>query len=521
MILRKPYVFFIKVFKPIHILMSILITYLVYISNNILVFCNNYIYSNENVVGEALSESLISSALFVIPIIIVVFSLIFLGVMFHKRKPVAFYVLNIFVYLVILFINFYIFSFLISMEESIVSIKTVKLGHDLILLNMIFQIFSFVLMLIRGLGLNFKKFNFDSDITKINISDEDKEEIELSVNIDLQYAKSKRKRKLRYFKYIYKENRFLINLLIIIILMILFSVIMYIKYSKIETKTEGNVYSMSNFNLRVNKTIFLNSGINNQEITENYLLVVDTSLQSNLKSVSLFLKDFSLEVGEAIFHPETRYSNKLIDIGNAYNQQTLNSNYNNYIFIFEIPKKYIESEFLFVYNNEGTKNKISLNPKKYISKQTMKTSSLGEEIEFKETLGNIDFTINSFEIQDKFLIRYNYCVKENDCIVSKEYIVPTINENFDKHILKLEVKYNDESNLNINKFYDFFSKFGTIEYKIDGVIYTQNANFEELKSKKTDNKNNIYIGVDSNISKAESINLVFNIRNSKYTYIIK
>ena len=35
------------------------------------------------------------------------------------------------------------------------------------------------------------------------------------------------------------------------------------------------------------------------------------------------------------------------------------------------------------------------------------------------------------------------------------------------------------------------------------------------------NKNNIYIGINANISNAEYINLIFNIRNSKYTYIIK
>ena len=380
--------FFIKVFKPIHILMAILITYLIHISNNILVFFNNYIYSNENVVGVELSESLISSALFIIPITILVFSLIFLGIMFHKKKPVAFYVLNVFIYLVALFINFYISNFLMLMEESIVSIKIVKLGHDLILLNMIFQIISFVLMLIRGLGLNFKRFNFDSDITKFNITDEDKEEIELSVNIDLEFAKSKRKRKLRYFKYIYKENKFLINLLVFIILIIFILTIIFAKFYKVEKNKEGIVYSMSNFNLRVNKTIFLDTGLDNKKITDNYLIIVDASLQSNLKSISLFLKDFSLEVGEAIFYPQTKYSNKLVDLGNIYNQQTLNSNYDNYTFIFEIPKKYIESDFLFVYNNEGRKNRISLNPKKYLSKEIIETSTIGEVMNFSDVLGN-------------------------------------------------------------------------------------------------------------------------------------
>ena len=513
--------FFIKVFKPIHILMAMLITYLIYISNKILVFFNNYIYSNQNIVGTELNKSLISSFLFIIPIMILVFSLIFLGVMFHKKKPVAFYVINIFVYLVVIFINFYISNFLISMEESIISIKIVKLGHDLILLNMIFQIISFVFMLARGLGLNFKKFNFESDVTNFNISDEDKEEIELNLNIDLQFAKSKRKRKLRYFKYIYKENNFLINLSIGIFLIIFILTIMFIKFYKAETNKEGIVYSMNNFNLRVNNTIFLDSDINNQKVTDNYLIIVDVSLQTKLTKVSLFLKDFTLEVGESIFHPETKYSNKLLDIGNSYKEQILTSNYSNYIFVFEVPKKYIESDFLFVYNNQGIKSRINLNPKKYISKEIVMTSTIGNELNFSDTLGKTYFTINSFEIRDKFLIKYNYCVKDNDCIESKEYIVPTINTNFDKYILRLDVKYNDESDLNINKFYDFFLRFGVIEYKIGDKTYIQNTEFEELKSKKIDNKNNVYIGVNSNISNADHINLIFNIRGSRYTYIIK
>lgn len=521
MILKKPYVFFIKVFKPIHILMAVLITYLIYISNNILVFFNNYIYSSDNVVGTVLRKNLISNSLYIIPLVVIVFSLIFLGIMFHNKKPVTFYIVNIFVYLIVIFINIYISGFLGSMEEAIVSIKIVKLGHDLILINMIFQIFSFVLMLIRGLGLNFRKFNFDSDIAKFNISDADKEEIELNLNIDLDYAKSKRKRKLRYFKYTYKENKFIINISIIFVLIILTATILVLKFNKVEKNKEGIFYSMNNFNLRVNETIYLDSDINNEKITDNYIMIVGVTLQTNLKSISLFLNDFSLEVGEAIFHPEMKYSSNFVDMGNAYNEEILSSDYNNYIFIFEIPKKYIESDFLFAYNNHGIKNKVSLNPKKYISEKKMETFKVGETINFNNTLGNIYFTINSFEIKDKFLIKYNYCINEKDCLLSKEYIVPTINQNFDKHIMKLDVNYKNESDLNVKKFYDFFSMFGIIEYKIGDKTYIQNSRFEELKSKKTDNKNNIYIGINSNISKADSIKLVFNIRDSKYTYILK
>ena len=89
------------------------------------------------------------------------------------------------------------------------------------------------------------------------------------------------------------------------------------------------------------------------------------------------------------------------------------------------------------------------------------------------------------------MIKYNYCIKENDCVLSKEYIQPTINENFDKHVLKLNVNYLDKSNLQNKSFYEFFSKFGIIEYTIGDKTYSQRSNFEELRSKKINNKNNI------------------------------
>ena len=57
----------------------------------------------------------------------------------------------------------------------------------------------------------------------------------------------------------------------------------------------------------------------------------------------------------------------------------------------------------------------------------------------------------------KFLIKYNYCARDKDCLVSKEYIKASINENFDKVIMKISVDYiNDEKDFGLNNFYDFF-----------------------------------------------------------------
>lgn len=521
MILKKPYAFFIKIFKPMHIFVVVLTTYLIYISNNILVFFNEYIYSNQNVVGKDITENLVSNFLYIIPIIIIIFSLLFLGIMFNKKKPIAFYIVNIFIYLIVIIINLYVVNFLSAMEESIVSIKIVKLAHDLILINMIFEITSFIFFIVRGLGLNFTKFNFESDITKLNINEDDREEIELNFNIDVDTAKRKRKQKLRYFKYIYRENKFIINLFILFIVIGSLTTFLFFYFTKEDAIKEGVIYSMNNFNLKVNKSFFLNEDFNNQKITDNYLVIVEVSLQTNFRGVSLYLKDFSLEIEDAIFPVTNKYSDRFIDIGNVYNQEILPQDYTEYIFIFEIPQKYIESDLSFVYNNQGVKTKINLDPQNYISNKIIKLTQISDIMNFSDSLGDISFSIDSFEIKEKFLIKYNYCIKENDCVLSKEYIQPTINENFDKHILKLNVNYIDESNLQNKSFYEFFSKFGIIEYTIGDKTYSQRSNFEELKSKKINNKNNIYIGVNEKISIADSISLVFNIRNSKYVYILK
>ena len=94
----------------------------------------------------------------------------------------------------------------------------------------------------------------------------------------------------------------------------------------------------------------------------------------------------------------------------------------------------------------------------------LREKNVGEEISFKDTFGDVGFTINNFSIADTFTINYDYCIKENDCIKSKEYLKASLDENFDKTLIKLNVNYKDESRIGISSFYDFFNKFGFIQH---------------------------------------------------------
>lgn len=520
MVFRKPYALFIKLFKPIHLIIALIIMYLIYLDSKILSFLNNYIYTYESVVGETIKNNLGSFLLYLIPIVILLVSMGILGVMIRKRKPSLFYVINIFAYIVILVINIYSINFLGVLEESIVSIGSTKLIHDLVLITIVLENISLIFFIVRGIGLNIKKFDFDSEISKLDINESDKEEIELDINVDLSETKRRRKERLRNLKYKYFENKFIINIAIVVFILLVIGIVIFVIIKNNSFNKEGKIYSTGKFNIAVDQTIILNTDYTGKKITDNYLVVVNCKLSSNSSKNKIYLDDFVLNIGNATFKPTKKYSDYLIDIGNVFDESALSSEYVNYLFVYEISEKFIDGSMIFNYINSSEKLNIKLNPTNLVSKKLSITKNIGEEISFEDTIGDIKFKINDFDIKNKFALTYNYCIKNDDCILSKEYLTSSIDKNFDKVILKLSVDYTNNSNLNLKSFYNFFTRFGTIYYSIDGTLYSQKSNFEELKSSKVKDKN-VYIGINSEILNAESVSIVFNIRNSNYEYILK
>ncbi|MBQ2946885.1 MAG: hypothetical protein IJE04_03445 [Bacilli bacterium] len=520
MILKRPYAFFIKMFKPIHLILSGLVLYLLYLTNNILEFLNNYIYSSDNIIEADVLSNLINKLLYVIPIIVIILFLLLLGIMYKKNKSVTFYFMGIFSFIAILVVNTYAVNFLNILVDNIISVKSIKLIRDLVLINIIIESLIFILLFIRAIGLDFKKFNFDSDISKIDISESDKEEFEINVNIDFNEKKRKTKERIRNLRYIYSENKFIINISLTLLTGIFIFVLVFFINKSMNVNKEGVYYSSNFINFKVNDTIILNTDYQGNKITDNYLIVVRTDIKSNYSRKTLYLNDFSLKVENIVFKPVTKYLDSLIDLGNFYDEQVLSLDYKEYLFVYEIPKKYINSDMYFSYNNEGNLIDILLQPKNLVNNEVLKTININETLKFEGALNGVEFKINKYYLNDKFELKYNYCIKENDCISSKEYLKPSIDENYDKVILKLNVDYNSSSELDVDSFYKILSKFGTVLYKISDnwfAIYK----FEEITSKRVSTQKDVYIGINSNIMDADSIKIVFNVRGLKYEYILK
>lgn len=200
-------------------------------------------------------------------------------------------------------------------------------------------------------------------------------------------------------------------------------------------------------------------------------------------------------------------------MGVLFNDSIINIFDTNGLLVFEVSEKYIDSEMILNYLNLP----IRLKPNKERQEEVI-SSSFGNSMSFEKTLGNINFIIKNYEIVPSVVNEYNYCVKD-DCIFSKEYLKPSINENYDKVLLKLDVDYKNESNYNFDNFYELFNTFGSIEYMNKNKEY-QYDGFELIESVKVSDKN-IYIGINEAIMNADNVKMVFNIRGIKYEYILR
>ena len=516
MVIRKPYAFFIKMFKPIHLILALLISRLIFMENSLLTFFSRYRYSS----ATTMETIKISKMLMGIPIILIISFMVILGIMYNKKKPTKFYIISIFLLIAVVIINFYANGLMNTISKQAVPIVKVILMHDLLFANICVETVILIALIIRGFGINIKKFDFSYDIAKIDISESDREEYELSLNLNVDETKRKGKKRIRQLKYLYHENKFIINVVLATIVGVSFLVTLITMAKISKQRSEGYVFSVDGVNFSVVKSYLINEDFKGSKITDNQLVVIKIKMNS-LYETSVFLKDFNLIISRTSFKPTTYYSDDLIDIGETYNEEILDYDFNEYLLTYEIPAKYSTSSMYLEYSKNGVKTKTKIKAHSFNEEKKQMESQLGSSLEFLEPFEGISFKVNSFDLQSQYLIKYDYCISKDNCYPSKEYLKGTINQNFDKQLMRLDVEFIEDEIYDYYDFYDFFEKFGSIKYKINDEWYTQKFGFENVKSKRVSNDEYIYIGVNEEIAEASKIKLVFNMRNVIYEYTLK
>ena len=308
MILRKPYAFFIKMFKPMHLMIGVLIGYLMVTESKIFSFLDKNLYTTLNLVGQNIKGEYVNNSLFVIPVVLIVLFLAILTIMFNRKKPVTFYVIGIFSSIAILVINNYVSDFFTTVEESIVAVKSVKLIHDLVFISMFIEGVLLVFVIIRGAGVDIRKFNFDSDISKIDIKDTDNEEFEVNIKFNIDKTRRERNKRIRYLKYAYVENRVFVNIGIAIFVFIVGLITFFLINNRTKVYNENEFVSTSTCSIMVDRSYVLNTSYDGNKITDNYLVVVDLKVALNYENAKTYLRDFNIDVKNATYTPTTMYN---------------------------------------------------------------------------------------------------------------------------------------------------------------------------------------------------------------------
>ena len=524
MILRKPFAILIKYFKVIHLVQSIMLGYLLYLTVNISKFLSQYLLSPVDLIDPSKTNELFGIFIYIIPIILIIMFTVVAGIMKFKKKPILFYIIATFTLILSIIIYSFGNSIISGLEIKLVDIRTLKIVQDLITTTILIQIVTLLVTIVRATGFDIKKFDFNKDLEDLQIVEEDNEEFE--VNVELEKGKWKRRynKFIRQSKYIYKENKIVVSFFIICLL----SVSGYLTYNYVyvENKvyTEKESLNIENISILVNKSYKTYYNIKNKKQKDKAYVVVNIDLNKMYgKSDKMPSSRIYLKINNHNFYHNYKLQKDFFDLGDTYKEQKLILERKNYNFIYQIPKTlYNKNMYVAFKNDKGKEMKIKLNTEELNLPKETHEKLIKETLNFEDSLLlNTTFKVNNYQIEDTFVQNYNYCPVKDYCYNSVYYVTPSLTSNYVKSILRLSLNYNIDKELKIEKtsdFIDLLNGFGKLCYTLNNekICYT---NLKKIDTKVKDNQ--LYIEVNQSIKQANKIWFEIEVRDKKYKYILK
>ena len=289
MILRKPYAFFIKHFRFFHFIMLVFLGLIVYRTNMVRTFFNEYLNAIAYIIPENIASSMFTNTTYIWGVTVILFSIIVFVVMNKKEKPVLFYGLNILLVISTLVFLTYSRVIVYRLQSELVSVQVLRalrdIGNILFMAQAVFLIVTFV----RAIGFDIKKFNFSKDLQELNISSEDYEEYEVQFNFDKNEFKRNIRKNIREFKYFLLENKKMIIIFTSISIMVVFSFI-YLNFWKFSKKVNTNLFfTTSDFSMKITNSYITQKNYKQKNISDNYLVAVllETKKSNNKINTSI------------------------------------------------------------------------------------------------------------------------------------------------------------------------------------------------------------------------------------------
>ncbi|MDD4547826.1 MAG: hypothetical protein PHI05_03705 [Bacilli bacterium] len=538
MILRKPYAFFIKQFKMIHFVLALLISFLVYRTTLIIGFFSEYLSSSLVSVDPTAVDRLFGSEVYAAIFAIIAASILLLWVLVVKKKPFLFYIANIAIIVAVLIIFNFASSVISDLIYHTVHLRTIRLARDLLLISIVGQLFSLIKVFIYATGFDIKKFDFGQDLSDLQIDEEDNEEFEFEINVDTNKAHRQVRRRVRFSKYVYVENKFIINIGLLLLVAIIFFVVYFNQNIYNKVYKENNAFITSDFNIQINNSYITKKNHKNEDVSHykmSFVVVEIQLMKHGVKNIKLDSARCQLIVNNKSYYHHFGVNELVPDLGFAYGNENIPGEFTRYLLIYEVPEKYLEDgvmqfKYLDTFGFEKGRWQprfvhVDLSPRNLDKIVKTNNYNLGDEVSFKDSiLGDTTFKLNSVNIAKEYKLNYQFCAKKDECYDSVEYLKPDIYNQYDKAIMEINGIVNFDNNLAITPIvdtYEFIEKFGTISYKINNQLKEHKVPLKEVKPLKFRKTNNYYIEVLSEVEKATEVYLNFNIRDMKYIYRLK
>lgn len=526
MILRKPYAFFIKHFKLIHFLITLCIAYVALKLTGILSFFSEYLQSTATIIDTDVAKQLYPAMLYIV-LFVALITIVLVGmVMRFKKKPIVFYLVNTIHIIYTIVVLIYSHQIVRKLELGLVEVRTLKLVQDLLIISFILVSLGIVLMSLRSLGFDIKKFEFGKDID-LQIDEQDREEFELDVNIDTASFKRKWKRNIRNFKYVYRENKnmILLTTLVIIGMICGYTYWHFSIYNKMNK--QGTVLRTADFMFGVASSYATKIDYKGSVINDNSFVIVKIKVKNvSNKNAKLETGRIGLTIDKMTYYPTTDYQTKFVDLGLVYVADEISADkFQTYLLVYEVPTSMLKKKQKYLKYSDSASSQVKIKLEIEDIDEQIKTIALekNKKIVFdNQFLKGSNLLITNSEFNDVFKVNYRFCLTNNDCKVSYEYVRPGLNTNYDKTILKIDGAYEFNTKLDIinaNRLGQILANYGTITYSLNGLpkVYS----LTEVKPTKATADTTAYLEVPKEIEQATNIDLILHIRNYKYVYSIK
>lgn len=343
MVLRRPYAFLIKNFRLIHLVITAILTYLVIRSRSIYKFLNTVIKVSTNRYG---ANEYIRYGLIILIFIVLLLFLAIYWLLKYKDKPRKLYMFAIGGYIAISIFFLVLFSFMATFERGLADTKAIRFYRDTLFISMMFQYVFILLMGIRGLGFNIKKFDFDKDAQELNATESDSEEIEINTAIDTTNIVRGIEKQKREFGYYLKEFKIYVIVISAAVLLILgISGYKFVKNNLMVYHAGSNVGEKNI--LKINKGYYsiVDSG-------EYVIISFDISKQG--KKERLNINNLVLHVGKKEYLPNKNVCSKFSSYGNCYKKQYITNEATTYIATYKVDKLNVKRAY-FTYTDSYDK----------------------------------------------------------------------------------------------------------------------------------------------------------------------